>query len=295
MSTKKKPSNTKDALAKGAEEIRKLATKSAPKKPAAKKATPKKTIAELNAEANGALAVIPPGVVESTEEIKTLLKKHVVFADDLTSLRVKDETEIGEFLPIYDFVRDNAAKAKDTADKWQFVEGDLFNEGRRLFGKDFQTLMAKEGRPVSTLKKLGSISANIDTALRNIHPKLDWSHVAEVAKVPSETVKREILETAAKKLEAGESVSVKDIRAEADKHKPKKDRSKKGKTPVVKYEMTIEEQLVYDDFAKAAEDLRAAASANKKQLRALFPKLTGKDKSAMRESLELVAELAGMV
>ncbi len=283
MSTKKKaPASSKAELAKGAAEIRKLAAKSpATKKPAAKKKdapTP-----------DGALTVLPP-INESTEEIKTLLKKHVVIAEDGTSLRVKDETEIGEFLPIYDFVRDEAGKAKDKADKWQFVEGDLFNEGKRLFGKEFSVLMATNGRPVSTLKKLGSISANIDTALRNLHPKLDWSHVAEVAKVPNETTKREILETAAAKLDAGESVTVKDIRAEADKHKPRKPKGSKKKPPVEKYEMTSDESKLYDDFAKKAEDLRTLAIEHKKQLRALFPKLTGNDKKAAREALELAAE-----
>lgn len=282
MSTKKKPANTKDALAKGAEEIRKLAAK-APKQPAAKKKAPAKT-----------LAVLPP-VNESKEEIQALLKKHVVIADDFTSLRVKDETEIGEFLPIYDFVLDQSKKAKDTADKWQFVEGDLFNEGKRLFGKEFAVLMATNGRPVSTLKKLGSISANVDTALRNLHPKLEWSHVAVVAKVESEADKREILESAAKKLEAGESVSVKDIRAEADKLKPKKERAKKGAAKIPPYEMTIEEQLTYDEFSKVAEDLRAHALENKKQLKSLLPKLTGKDKKAMAEILEFIAELYSLI
>lgn len=283
MTTKaKKPTSKKDALAKGAAEIRKLSAKA----PAAKKPAPKKKDA-------GTLAVLPP-VSESTEEIKSLLKKHVVFAADFTSLRVKDETEIGEFLPIYDFVRAEAGKAKDTADKWQFVEGDLFNEGKRLFGKEFSVLMATNGRPVSTLKKLGSIATNVDTAIRNLHPKLTWSHVAEVAKVPNESDKLAILEAAAKKLEDGESVSVKDIRAEADKLKPRKPKAKK-KAPEAKYEMTIEEQLIYDDVAREAEGLRSFCIANKKLLYALFPKLTGNDKKAMMDTLERAAELYALL
>lgn len=286
MSTKKAPAkkseSSKDALAKGAEEIRKLAAK-APKKPAAKK-TP----------ASKALTVLPP-INESSEAIEALLKKHVVIAEDLTSLRIKDDVEIGEYLPMYDYIRNQASSAKDKADKWQFIEGDFFNEGKRLFGKEFAVLMATNGRPVSTLKKLGSISANVDTALRNLHPKLEWSHVAEVAKVESEADKREILESAAKKLEAGESVSVKDIRAEADKLKPKKERAKKGAAKIPPYVMTIEEQLTYDEFSKVAEDLRAHALENKKQLKSLFPKITGKDKKAMAEILEFIAELYSLI
>lgn len=285
MSTKapKKPASKKDALAKGAAEIRKLAAKSpAAKKPAAKKKDAPK--------ADGTLTVLPP-VKESTEEIQKLLKKHVVFAEDFTSLRIKDDVEIGEYLPMYDYIRNESANAKDKADKWQFIEGDFFNEGKRLFGTQFAVLMATNGRPVSTLKKLGSIAANIDAPLRNLHPELDWSHVAEVAKVPKESDKLAILESAAKKLDAGEKVSVKDIRAEADKHKPRKKKGASKKTPVEKYEMTDDEKLTYDEFAMNAEGLRSFVAANKKQLRALFPKLTGNDKKAVIESLELVAEL----
>jgi len=273
----RKPASSKAALAKGAAEIRKLTAKSL----AAKKPAP-----------DGALTV-PPPFNESTEEIKTLLKKHVVIAEDYTYLRIKDDTEIGEFLPIYDFIREEAGKAKDKADKWQFIEGDCYNEGKRLFGKEFAVLMATNGRPVSTLKKFGSISANIDTALRNLHPKLDWSHVAEVAKVPNEADKRDILEAAAKKLEGGESVSVKDIRTEADKHKPRKPQGKKP--AAVKYEMNVEEQSLITAFHFEIEPAVDYVSTEKKNLRALLPKLTGSDKKAIVDSLELLAELYALV
>ncbi len=285
MSTKKKPASSKEELAKGAEKIRKLAAKSEPKKPAAKKKAPAE---------NGALTVLPL-VKESTEEIQSLLKKHIVFAEDFTSLRIKDDVELGEYLPMYDYIKSESANAKDRADKWQFIEGDFFNEGKRLFGNEFAVLMATNGRPVSTLRKLGSIATNIDTAIRNLHPRLTWSHVAEVAKVPKEADKLAILETAAKKFDAGENVSVKDIRAEADKHKPKKVRKKKGKPVAEKYEMLPDESAMYDEFSDKAEDLRTFALENKKQLKALFPKLTGNDKKAVLESLDLVAELYALL
>jgi len=292
MSTKapaKKPASKNSALDKAAADLRKLKAKlPAAKKPAAKKkAAPD--------ESNGTITVAPLAITESTEEIQSLLKKHVVIADDFTSLRIKDEIEIGEYLPIYDFFRAESEKAKDKADKIQFLEGDVFNEGKRLFGKEFSVIMAKEGRPVSTLKKLGSIASNIDTAIRNLHPQLTWSHVAEVAKVPKEADKLAILESAAKKLEAGESVSVKDIRAEAAKVQLPKERTKPGAKKVPPYVMDDDEQRLYADFARINEDLESFATTNKKELRALFPKLTGKDKSAMRGTLELVAELYALL
>lgn len=287
MSTKapKKPASKNAALAKGAEAIRKAAAKAPAKKPASKK----------NGDANGVIVVVPPAIakhivvtVESTEEIQSLLKKHVVFGE--ASLRIKDETELAEFLPIYDFVVEEGKKAKDKSDKWQFVEGDLFNEGRRLYGSQFAVLMATNGRKVSTLKKLGSIADNIDTALR--FPALPWSVTAEVAKVPNESDKRAILEKANERAEKGDAPTVKEIRAEADKHKPRKKKGSGKKKPAeVKYEMTPDESAMYDEFSTKAEDLRSYIVANKKELRALFPKLTGNDKKAMIETLELAAEL----
>ncbi len=295
MSTKattKKPASKNSALDKAAADLRKLKAKlPAKKKPESKK----KTIAELNAEKNGAIVVAPLAITESTEEIQSLLKKHVVIADDFTSLRIKDEIEIGEYLPIYDFFRAESDKAKDKADKIQFLEGDVFNEGKRLFGKEFSVIMAKEGRPVSTLKKQGSVAANIDTAIRNLHPQLTYSHVAAVAKVPTEAGKLAILESAAKKLDAGESVSVKDIVKEAHKAQPPKPRAKPGAKKVPPYVMDDDEQRLYADFARIAEDLESFMTVSIKPLRALFPKLTGKDKSAMRETLELVAELYALL
>lgn len=285
MSTKKKPASTKDELAKGAEEIRKLAAK---KKPATKKSPAKKDAPP--AENNGTLSVIP-----STEEIAALMKKHVIIAPDFTSLRIKDEIEIGEYIPIYDAVKEAHDTAADTAQKYQFVLGDLFNEGKRLFGKDFSVLMAKEGRPVSTLKKWGSIADNIDPALRNLHPALEWSHVAEVAKVPNELDKREILETAAKRAESGDVPTVKEIRKEADKRKPRRTKSKKKTPAVPPYEMDADERSLYDAFYGNACSLEGHVMAEKKRLKALLPKLTGADKKSMADTLEVFAELYSLL
>lgn len=274
----KEPKNIKDKLAEGAKKIRALTKKPAKKNP------PK----------DGTLTKLPPAG-ESSEAVADLLAKHVIIAEDGTSLRLSDNIEIGEYIPIYDAVVSESKKAQDKADKFQFVLGDLYREGKRLFGKEFAVLMAANGRPVSTLKKWASIADSIDLPLRNLHPALTWSHVAEVAKVPRGSDKLAILDAAAARATAGDIPTVKEIRKEADKFKPRKKKATKKKAPAPEYEMTPDEDSIYAEFLGLVQRLNGDVDSMRKSLKKLLPKLTGTNAKALRDTLEPIVELSELL
>lgn len=275
--SKKSPKAKLDA---GAEAIRKA--KAAEQK-AAKKAAKSKTNGNGSGDALG-LEVVKP----SEESVSVLMDRCINLADDFSALTFRDETSFEEYLPIFD---DFASKGA----RFQFVLGDLFNEGVRLFGDGYAIKMAKSGRPVSTLKKWGSISAHVDPAVRVLHPNMSWSLVAMTAKLDVQT-QRSVLEDAASKFERGESVSVKEISATVHKLKPKKKPAKKKKKPEPEpYEMNAHEEGLYSEALMKIRNVTAFVSENKKTLKSLLGKLTGTDRKAIKEELDAVAELAAIV
>lgn len=263
MSTKKAPpkkpaiktpaKSGKAALDKAAADLRKL--KADAKTPKGKKAPP----APSSAKDGGKLEIIAP-VKPSLTPIVEILRDRVNIADDFSSLNLRDETTISEFLPIFDHFG-------EVGRKYQFVLGDLYNEGFRLYGDTFAHQMAASGRPVSTLKKWGSIAANVPPNLRNLHPKLEWSHCAEVATLPDVKDKKEILTEAAKEAKAGKVPAVKVIRERVQKIKPKQKRkpkaAKKKKDATPKRIATFDERdaiIAMEDVAAKLESLIGAAS-----------------------------------
>lgn len=227
MSTKKAPSKKpakktpaktgKAALDKAAADLRKL--KEAAKAKKGGKTPPAPT------SSKGDTQLIAP-TKPSERPIEIILQERVKMGENFSSLTLSKETPFDEFISLFDH-------ALRIGQRYQFIEGALYNEGFRLYGDTFAHQMAASGRPVSTLKKWGSIEANVPKEIRNLHPALEWSHLAEVAPlVDDPKAQKEIVVTAAKEAKAGKVPSVKVIRERVQKIKPKQKR--KAKTPAAK-------------------------------------------------------------
>lgn len=259
MSTKKAPSKKpaqqtpasktgKAALDKAAADLRKL--QKAEKSPKKGKLAP----APSSAKGGGEAQLIAP-TKPSERPIEIIMQERVTMDANFSSLTLAKETPFDEFISLFDH-------ALKIGQRYQFIEGALYNEGYRLYGDTFAHQMAASGRPISTLKKWGSIEANVPKELRNLHPALEWSHCAEVAPLADDPkAQKEILTTAAKEAKAGKVPSVKVIRERVQKIKPKQQRkpkkTKAKKEAVQKRPLTIEERDVMIELEDAAAKLES--------------------------------------
>lgn len=254
----KKPDakSAKAKLAAGAAAIRK-AEADAKKKPA------KRVIDNTKPKAKrvkvDAIELPIPKIVESRESAEQLMALRVTMDHSKSALVLDPETTAGEYVKIFDSL-------VGYGEKFQLLIGDLILQGEKLkaFDGKYVQAMAATGRSIDSLKSYRSTALHTPKALR----LLPYTHLREVVKVPALEDKSRIIKEAAAKAKDGNMPSVKDIRKEADKCKP---RNKKSKTPAAakkkderpRRDLTVEEaeQLgEMDDAAARLESLIGGAS-----------------------------------
>ncbi len=283
-STKPASKSAKQKLAEGAAAIQKL--RQGAKSPAAKK-----TPATGNSGAkNGtsALAAIE-AIKPSATPVDELMRDRALIAPDWSRIEILDGTPIEEFVPIFD-------RVSSVGQRYQFVMGDLYNEGFRLYGPTFAQRMAASGRPVSTLKKWASVTKNIPEKLRSPHPKLDYSHMEPVARLADKPKEqKEFVAEIVSEAKAGKVPTSRQIVERVDKLAPKKKRAntpakKAAKTATPKRDMTTEERDTVIDLEEKAAALEGAIGGA-----SFVTELKGDDTMVLREKLGAIARFHALI
>lgn len=209
----KKSADAKAKLAAGAAELRKLQAEEKSKKVSSK---------TLPAKSGGKLEVIPK-IVESKEDINTIMGKCVVMSSDNGSLKLSPDTTTGEYVRIFDNVT-------GLGERVQFLIGDLINQGAELkaFEGKYAAAMSSTGRSIDTLKAYASAAKHTPPAWRKLAP---YTHCREVIKIEDKEKAKAILVEYAESEKNGAPLSVKDIRAKADKVAPRKPKKTKAAKP----------------------------------------------------------------
>lgn len=285
------PLSFKETLAAGVKKFREEEAKAAAAKPKAE-AKPAKAI----------VVVEPPvkAVVVAKGDINDILERHVKMTDGNSAVHIDKDTPAGEYVRIFDYFN-------SFSEKVQFLLGDVINAGENILGEKYEAVMAATQRPIGQLKQYAYVARNVPPSLRNLHPKLLYTHVAEVAKVPQLEDKKAILDAAAKAANDGHPMTVKEVRLKADKLVPRKTGTKgkkpgstrkggskggsKGAPPPL--EMNAEQQAMYDDILERAQALEEAIGGkNAEVFRGFIFKTSYKVKKALLDAVKPVMHLA---
>lgn len=285
-SAKPAKKTAKQELAAGAAKLRKeIAAEKAKGKPAkapkaASKAKP--PAKPKKAKVVNVDAVIAPLEV-CTDPIAEISARRLTMSEDGKSMVLDPETPMGEYVRLFD-----SALASQEQSQW--IIGGLINQGQAIYGEKFAVAMAATGRPLSTLKSYAYVERQVPPDLR----LLPYSHCAEVAKVTDLEKKRKIIHDAVKQTEAGHPMTVKEIRKEADKAKPRKSKPKKPKADkhIAKPELALStaEKELYDDLEDTAAKLERQIEGA-----AFVLEMSPKQTATLREKLDRIARFAAQI
>lgn len=285
MATKKapstKPSSIKAKLAAGAKAIQ--AAKKAAGKPAKRvdvntlKKKPAKTVA---------VVVEPPlpKIVESKDPIGDIYARCV--KRDGVSLTIAPETTAGEYVVIFDDL-------VKTADGIQLLIGDAIIQGEKLkaFGGKYTQAMISSGRSLDTLKAYRSTAFHTPKKLR----LLPYSHLH--ATVPAAAIedKERIIKEAAEKAKDGHLPSVKEIKAQVAKVKPRS-KPRKTKPARAQKQAKVNRDLTADENTALIE-LEDTAGRLESQIGGASFLLEAKSEDTMtlREKLATIARFSGQL
>lgn len=203
----KKSDNIKAKLAKGAADIAKA--KAAAKKPAKRvdDSTPKKKPAK---KVEVIVEQPLPEIVPAKGKIEDILALRVKQED--SSLTLDPDTTAEEYVRIFD-------EMVGYGDRFQLLIGDLIIAGEKLkaFGGKYAQAMLATGRGLDSLKAYRSTAFNTPKKLR----LLPYSHLHATLPALAIEDKERIIKDAAAKAKDGKMPSVKEIKAEVAKVKPR--------------------------------------------------------------------------
>lgn len=270
-----------DALAKGAKQIREANNgggKKNGKKPAAK--------ANSEPEAKPLVPVTP-----SDKPADKLFQQFLEFSPDKTGVVISDKTPLEAFISIYD----EAVRINKCAG---FIVGDVIIQGRRLYGKDFDAMMAVNGRPLATLQIYADVALKVPQTMRK--PWLDFTAAREVARLEPDKQTKLLTDIEAEVTKTGKAPTVKEIQQKSRALKPAKVRNtstkgqraraaaRKKSPPPASYQPTVEEQEAIQGFANRLEDFAKSIKSN--ELQALLLKMDATTLGAWYKDYEPIKE-----
>lgn len=309
-------SSIKDKLAAGAAAIKAADTpakapdanpKSEKKKSAAKKQNKKaakKPAKKANSKSpeppptTGTLVVFPPvpRVLPSKRGIMEILADRAKLTHHNTSIEIAKDTPIDEHLSIFAYFAANVENAG-------FLMGDVINAGQTQHGAKYDAAVAQTEYSLSTLKQFAYVARNVPANLRDLHPALKFSHLAQVARIEDKTKMKEVLVNAKERIEKGDTITKKDVARIADRIVPKakkappktpKKKTASSTTPEAEtYTPTAAEDAQYEDFIEKADTL--ATVARDPLFQTLCLKLTNAKKVNLTDVLKHIVKLSNLV
>lgn len=278
---KKSSADIKAKLAKGAAEYQKERAKAA-KKPAKRvdDSTSKKKPAK-----KGDVLVEPPlpKIVPAKGKIEDILALRVKQED--SSLTLDPETTAEEYVRIFD-------EMVGYGDRFQLLIGDLIIAGEKLkaFGGKYAQAMLATGRSIHSLRAYRSTAFNTPKKLR----LLPYSHLH--ATLPAEAIedKERIIKNAVALAKDGKMPSVKEIKAEVAKVKP---RNKKKKAPAAKQKPAKVTRDLTTDESDSLIALEDTAAKLESQIGGASFLLEAKSEDTMtlREKLAAIARFSAQL
>lgn len=185
-------------------------------------------------------------VAISKEAMEAIIANRVTMSED-GSMVISKDTPIDEFVHLLGHVESKLENA-------QWALGELVVQGREIYGTSFEELMARFGRPISTLKNYSATVQAFPPRLRNLHEKVKFTHYEKLKKLNEED-RESIILNAVKQAKKGHALTVREIGVIADKKKPrraKKPSTKPKKSKVGKdkpdLEMNALEKEMYDEL-----------------------------------------------
>lgn len=273
--TSKPAKSAKERLAAGAKNLQKLRS-------AEKKNNPVGNPGVIDATN---LEVFAP-IVKSKDDPKEIMARRVTMTNNGRSFTLDKETTAGEFVSLFD-------EFKAIGDNWQLRIGRLILEGEKLpcFNGKYTEAMAATRRSLDSCKHYRMVALNIPANLQ----VLPYTHLREVVKVPElEDKKTIIMEAVEVEKKTGKLPSVKEIRVEADKFKPRKPKKKKAakakKDAVEKRDITVEERAAIEEMEGHAALLDSCI-----QSAAFALELKSDATMILREKLERIARFYGQL
>lgn len=208
---------------------------------------------------------ILPKIVEAKGPIMDILEKCVTIDKNGTGVGVKvaPETSIGEALRIFDYFGTEEG-----------LSGIRFGNAVNAIGalpcmtvggkSKYAEIMASTGRSLDRVKTLASVARLVPLPLQNLSSEIKIEHLRAASKLhdkPEE--QKKLLLEAKEKADAGKPMTVKEIKAKADKLAPRKSQPKKtpakaAARPVATRDMTTEEKDALIDLEDKAASLCAA-------------------------------------
>lgn len=248
------------------------------KKPAAKATPPAKD--------GGKLEVIPPvkTIAPAKGDVGEIMQKCLEISPDgryVTGIKVGTTT--GEYVAMFD-------NCRGIGESWQFFFGSLIFHGRTMkeFGGDerFEEAMAKCGRGIDSCKSYEIVFRN--TPIKYIKQGLAFTVARQTVKIRNPEQKALLLDKIIAADKSGESMTVKEVAAEAHKLVPKKKTA--AQKPREYTELTADQESMLRDYTVVIESAQKM-SADMSFLRDAKPAVTAKVRGMLAEIAAFSAKL----
>jgi hypothetical protein len=206
------------------------------------------------AQADAKAKVAPLEIKETTRAIEEILKERVEILPHSVGLKIDKETPIEENLKILDW-------ASAMNDHVGFFIGDVLNHGQHAYGEKYQRALNQTGRAYSTLAQYAEVARKIAPSARIA--ALSYTHHREVLRIGDSNKIATMLEALEEELDAGKTVTTRELHERVVKVKPAKKRaaakpSKNGEKKTAAYEPSDDEKNTLASVERTLRSIKAS-------------------------------------